>query len=215
MTNRVAVFIDYQNVYGGARRAFFDQHDHYRHGQVSPIRLGLVLTAKGLTVDPTRSLEHVFVFRGEPSAEHQRSAQAAFQRQLHYWNGHAARLTPVTRPVKYYEIARRGGAVEYEGREKGIDVLIALHMVMGAMRDEFDTAVLFSADTDLVPALEATAALGKRCEVASWRAPQRFMSRLRFDDRNGPWCHWLTHEDYERVHDPTDYKAPVSHPPAP
>ncbi|MGH9185657.1 MAG: NYN domain-containing protein, partial [Acidimicrobiales bacterium] len=60
----------------------------------------------------------------------------------------------------------------YEAREKGIDVLIALHMVMGAVRDDYDVAVLASGDSDLVPAVEMVLDLGKRCEVAAGRAMQ-------------------------------------------
>jgi hypothetical protein len=46
-----------------------------------------------------------------------------------------------------------------EPKEKGIDVLLAIDFVMMAMRREYDIGVLCSADTDLVPTLEAVVTL--------------------------------------------------------
>lgn len=80
----------------------------------------------------------------------------------------------------------------------------AIDMVMGAVRDEYDVAVLVSADTDLVPAIEAVLNLGKRAEVASWRPDEGWGSRLSLPGRN-LWCHWLDHADFDHVHDETDY----------
>ena len=55
-------------------------------------------------------------------------------------------------------------------QEKGIDVALAVDFVMMAARREFDVGVLFSSDTDLVPALEAVVALrpGRR-RHAKWQ----------------------------------------------
>lgn len=39
-------------------------------------------------------------------------------------------------------------------REKGIDVKIAVDMMVGAIDDQYDTAILVSSDTDLVPAID-------------------------------------------------------------
>lgn len=166
---RVAVFVDYQNTYMGARTAFQWEHEHFTVGQVFPRRLGILLADRGRSVDPTRQLQSMRVFRGEPSPVHSRVGQAACQRQVRFWEAQAG-VEPITRPLKYYPVSTdRWGNTIWEGKEKGIDVLMALSMVMGAMRDEFDVAVLVSADTDLLPAVEATLALGKLCEVAACR----------------------------------------------
>lgn len=210
---RVAVFIDYQNVYAGARDAFGWRQDHFTLGQVLPRRLGLLLTDRGREVDPDRQLEKVMVFRGEPSAVRSRVGQAACQRQVRFWAAQA-RVEPVTRPIKYYKIgADRLGDELWEGREKGIDVLLALHMVMGAMRDEYDVAVLVSGDTDLVPALEMVCTLGKRCEVAAWQPDLGYRSRLSTPARS-LWCHWLNEKAYMLVEDNTDYTRPQPGEPA-
>jgi uncharacterized LabA/DUF88 family protein len=204
---RVAVFIDYQNAYRGARRVFGWEANHYVDGQILPRRLALRLTDLGRKVDSTRQLEYVKVFRGEPSARHSAGGQAACQRQVEYWNAQGS-VEGITRPLKYY---RRGmdryGEPVYEAREKGIDVLVALHLVMGAMRDEYDTAVLVSSDTDLVPAVETVLELGKRCETAAWQKAKVRQTRLSVPGRQ-VWCHWLDEREYDRVCDPTDYTRP-------
>jgi uncharacterized LabA/DUF88 family protein len=203
---RVAVFIDYQNVYCGVRDAFGWRHGHYTLGQVFPRRLGLLLTQRGRSVDSARQLEKVMVFRGEPSAGYSRVGQAACQRQVRFWSAQGL-VEPVTRPLKYYPVGSdASGQTRWEGREKGVDVLLALAMVMGAMRDEYDVAVLVSADTDLGPALETVCALGKRCEVAAWKPTVGYGSRL--GASSNVWCHWLTESDYRLVEDDTDYTRP-------
>lgn len=205
---RVAVFIDYQNAYQGGRETFGPAGgSHFVDGQLYPRRLGLMVTDLGRKIDPARQLAYVRVFRGQPSARHSPRGQAACQRQVEYWNAQAA-VEAITRPLKYY---RRGvdsrGEPVFEAREKGIDVLIALHLVMGAMRDEYDVAVLMSSDSDLAPAVETVLDLGKRCEVASWQDRNGQRSRLSVPGRR-VWCHWLDRRAYDFVADPTDYTQP-------
>lgn len=53
-------------------------------------------------------------------------------------------------------------------REKGTDVSIALEMALGAVRDEFDTGILISSDTDLVPALREVRMAGKKAEYVGF-----------------------------------------------
>jgi hypothetical protein len=118
-----------------------------------------------------------------------------------------------TRPLKYYPYTDPSGSQRWVAREKGIDVLIALGMVTGAMRDEFDVAVLFSADSDLLPAVQIVIDLGKRCEVAGWNSPDRARSRLSLANHN-VWCHWLSESDYVMLEDPTDYAIPQAAPPS-
>lgn len=201
---RVAVFIDYQNVYKGARSAFgYEDSTDFTHGQVFPRRLGIVVTDRGRAIDPERVLEKVVVFRGEPSGLHSPRGLAACQRQTRFWNAQNL-VTAVTRPLKYYPNAwdSRGNVTDWIAREKGIDVLIALAMVVGAIRDEFDVAVVCSADSDLAPAVEQVREFGKRCEVFGWRS-KTWRSRLSVTPN--VWCHWLDRTDYGRLYDGTDY----------
>jgi hypothetical protein len=97
-------------------------------------------------------------------------------------------------------------------REKGIDVMLAVDMVMGAIRDEYDVAILMSADTDLIPAAEAVTEAGKWVEFAAWRPDVGYASHLRIDGRR-TWCHDLRRSDFERVGDSTDHTRPLDEAP--
>ncbi len=49
------------------------------------------------------------------------------------------------------------GRVMYDGgkiREKGTDVKMAVDLIIGAIEDKYDTAMLVSSDTDLIPAVQ-------------------------------------------------------------
>ncbi len=200
--SRVAVFIDYQNVYMRAREAFSSPAANFTEGQVHPRRLGLLLRDRGRTHGSNRELEVVRVFRGSPSPKHSPVGQAACQRQVNAWEAQD-RVEAVTRPLRYYPKGETDGQRQYVAREKGIDVQIALSIALGAERDAYDVAVLFSADTDLLPALEEARAAGKHVEVAAWKPDRGFASRLSLPKM---WCHYLTRRDYDSVADPTDYR---------
>jgi len=52
-------------------------------------------------------------------------------------------------------IIKKGRIMSADGeyKEKGTDVKIAVDLVVGAVDDQYDTAILVSSDTDLVPAI--------------------------------------------------------------
>jgi len=60
------------------------------------------------------------------------------------------------RVVNYRKILSSGiKKVEYRrSREKGIDVKLAVDLMVGAIDDKYDTAIVISSDTDLVPAID-------------------------------------------------------------
>ncbi|OHV35623.1 NYN domain-containing protein [Pseudofrankia sp. EUN1h] len=111
-------------------------------------------------------------------------------------------MTVIRRQLRY----PKGWPVD-PAQEKGIDVALAVDFVRLACTDDYDVGILFSRDSDLIPALEAVRDLeaGKtHVEVATWKGS----SRLRFPDSQLPWCHYLSAEDYEACRDDTDYTAP-------
>lgn len=198
-SKRVVLFIDYQNVYRGARRAFcVDEWEPHVEGQVHPLRLGLMV--KGLR-RTDRALKEVRIYRGMPSPKFDRHSYDAAQRQIDLWNNQACvRVFP--RPLNYRDPSAP--------REKGVDVLLAVDFVMMAQRREYDVGVIFSGDTDLLPALEAVANMedGPDVEVAAWSHDDGYANRLKFPGdapAKGPWCNFLSRSDYEHVRDPTDY----------
>ena len=195
---RLKVFIDYQNAFHGARSAFGLHHQRHTAGQINPLRLAQHVVDAGLVVDRHRELVEVRVYRGEPSSKFSPIGQAACQRQVAYWDT-LPLVTPIVRPLKYYP----DGTV----REKGIDVLIALDIAEGAYDDRYDVAILMSADSDLIPALERAITHDKRIEVAAWTGPT-VRIRLRVPGRS-VWCHALDARSYADVHDPADYARPM------
>lgn len=54
--------------------------------------------------------------------------------------------------------------VDNRHHEKGVDVKLALEMVLNAVDHKCDTAILVSSDTDLLPAVKQTQSRGKQVE---------------------------------------------------
>lgn len=214
VTPRLRVFIDYQNAYMRARECFggaATERD-FTFGQIFPRRLGVRLRQMAEDGGKVRALDQVRVYRGEPDAQRNPTGQAACQRQVRFWQAQQS-VEVFTRLLNYRPTRwENGKPVEWEVREKGIDVMLAVDMVMGAARDEYDVAILMSADTDLIPAAEAVIDAGKWIEFAAWRPDVGYASHLRIDGRK-TWCHHLRRADFNIVADPTDYTKPVPGPP--
>src|SRR6266536_2805539 len=142
MPARITVFLDYQNVYRRARDAFCLPLDPATCGQVSPIALARLITSRG-TGD--RVLHGVRVYRGQPDSLRDPKGYAANFRQCDAWR--IEPLTTVTTRTLRYPL---NWPVEH-AQEKGIDVALAIDLVVMAMTGEFDIGVLMSTDTDLKP----------------------------------------------------------------
>jgi uncharacterized LabA/DUF88 family protein len=202
MPDRVVVFIDYQNVYRGARDAFFEHNiDPHWRGQINPERLGEALVARR---NRQSELQEVRVYRGLPGASQDPRGYAASRAQLATWDA-MPHVTAVTRPLRYPYGWPTNHAVGSKPGEKGIDVAIAIDIAAMAARGELDAAILFSADTDLKPALEfvAGADIAARAEVAAWKG-EGYARRLSLGG-GLPFCHMFRRPDFEAVCDDTDY----------
>lgn len=88
------------------------------------------------------------------------------------------------------------------GIEKGIDVLLALDLAFGAADGDFDVVVLFSGDSDLLPALERADSSGVACEVGAWAGGRRQQPKRSYIK----FMHLLQQPDYEQVRDPLSYR---------
>lgn len=195
MPKRVGVFIDYQNVYRRARSAFALPGDPHWVGQIDPLKVGSLLAAR--TLDSV--LEFVRIYRGLPDGARDPRGNAACSRQVSVW----AKLQSVevfTRPLRYtpnYPIEKP--------TEKGIDVQLAIDFVVAALDKRFDIGVIFSADTDLKPAIETVIArTALDVAVATWQPPVGYASRISIPTRK-IWCHYLRDVDFAVVRDPTNY----------
>lgn len=192
------VFIDYQNVYKGAREAFGKTNAPGVYGQIDPQRLGQEVVNRY----EDRALEQVRVYRGRPSQLRDPYGYAASQRQLAAWQ-RMPDVKPVIRDLRYPP-----GWPDCADRpqEKGIDVALAVDFVRLAIQGRYDIGVIFSADTDLKPAMESVLSLDNppKVEVAAWGSTGGHASRLRLPDRS-VWCQYFGISDYESIRDTVNY----------
>ena len=201
---RVVVFIDYQNTYHCARDLFAAEDDPPMFGHVYPHHLGELLVHLGSSVDLQRVLSGVEVYRGKPGPKSPEKLRRAFDRQVAKWN-RTPGVGVSTRPLRYRPIAWSfGKPIAWRGEEKGVDVMMALSIAIGAIKDWYDVAVVVSADTDLVPAMEEVVAVGKRVETATWWSPGSQRRPLRIEGLR-TWNHQLDRSLFELVRDDTDY----------
>lgn len=163
--DRVVVFMDYQNVHGWARRQFLPFGADPSEGHVFPLKIG------GLLAERRRresELMEVRVYRGRPNPERQPGAAAANDRQTAMWE-RSDQVTVIRRNLQYpsdYPAARAS--------EKGIDVAIAVDMIRPGMSGYMDTAILFSSDNDIMPAVEVLRTMPQcHVEVVSWSGAHR------------------------------------------
>ena len=202
MTERVILFIDYQNAYRGARESFFPLHASHWQGQLHPLRLGQLLVDRS---PYSRHITEVRVYRGLPDSTKDPRGYAASSRQRNAWT--KSGVTVITRTLRYPRNWSYSRPAE-KPQEKGIDVALAIDYVVMALRSEYDAGILMSTDTDLKPALEVVANLPNvRAEVCAWSAPNAHSRRLSISGAR-LWCHWLDQGDYAAVADPTDYNRP-------
>jgi uncharacterized LabA/DUF88 family protein len=206
VADRVVLFLDYQNVYKGAREAFHPWGAPFWEGQVDPERLGDLIIQKAPQFN--RELTQIRIYRGQPDPEREKRAFAANDRQCSYWRDQQAcpRTHVTTRTLQYPSEWPREKA-----REKGTDVALAIDFVAMAVRGQYEVGILMSADTDLKPALEFVHSLPgtpfPRCEVAAWSSETGYSRRLSISGAR-IWCHWLDRSDYRAVADQTDYTQP-------
>lgn len=63
-------------------------------------------------------------------------------------------------------------------REKGTDIKIAVDLIVGAIEDKYDTAILVSSDTDLIPAIQYIKYRNKKLEYVGFsHAPSLGMQK--------------------------------------
>ena len=200
---RVAVFIDWQNVYKTAREAFGLEALPNERGNFSPFQLARILTAgngRGASAKPVR----VEIHRGLPSSTRDPTGFGANRRQATAWVREGGdvvvpRLRPLRYPPSY--------ATVQTPVEKGIDVQLALAVAETILTNTADVAILFTHDTDLLPAVEMVARLKgpRRIETASW-ASHLFWQRLK--PVPGVHHHAISGTVFEIVETPVNYAYP-------
>ena len=144
MTDRVVLFLDYQNVYMSARSLFHPMGAPHWNGQIDPLALGRLLVDRSPF---DRELAGVRVYRGLPESTKDPKGYGASQRQISSW-AQAPEIEVITRTLRYPQ-----NWPTEKPKEKGIDVALAIDFALMDVRGDYDVGVLMSTDTDLKPAL--------------------------------------------------------------
>jgi len=197
-TVRVAVFIDWQNVYMAARRAFGLERMPVGRGNFSPYRLSQLLAAANGRGHAGR-LVRVEVHRGLPSHQHDLRGYNAARRQAKAWKAENPRVVmPKLRPLRYRNYP------DQPPTEKGVDIALAVGAIEAKLRDHCDVVIVFSHDMDLLPLPEAIARLAgsDHVETASWSS-HSFRQRIRPRPRVAH--HAITQRIFEAVEMPVNY----------
>jgi uncharacterized LabA/DUF88 family protein len=195
VTERIAVLIDYQNAHLVGHGLFSSGQERYRCVP-DPVRVADLIASRRLRASVAAAIR---VYRGRPDPNHQPRVTAANDAQKARWE-RDRRVQVIRRQLNYR------GWPDLPPQEKGIDVAIAVDLMHLALRGQYDALVLFSSDTDLLPALEAIVQLRlTHVEVACWAG----FKPLRVPGSNPPkpWCHSLSKADWQGVVD--DWKGRV------
>ena len=200
MTERVWLYVDYQNVHLSVREAFAPPGTPHHTTLIHPGKYGDALMARRDAAGrPKGDLEQIHVYRGQPSSTHEVAAAGRNKAQSAEW-ARDSRVTMYNRPLRYPR-----DWPTFPAREKGVDVKLAIDFVRAAIDGEVDRLILASRDTDLVPALEAASDLGRvEVEVVTWSG----CSRVRFGgsySSRSLWCTYLDGTDYLASKDPRQY----------
>ncbi|MCD4756398.1 NYN domain-containing protein [bacterium] len=154
---KLFVFIDYSNTYNRIK----DIHKKSKcfNNPNWPTFFDPRILSKGLLQD--RTLEQIMFYCTKPPTCRLRGntkEQDSYHEQMRYimkLEG-CSGLT-----VKYGNLKGIPG----DWREKGLDTQLSVDMIMHAVNEQYDTAILVSNDTDYVPAVQAVRSLGKKVEL--------------------------------------------------
>lgn len=198
----MAVYIDWQNVYNTARRAFSLTDAPSEEGQISPYRVAQILAA-GNGRGAAGKLVRVEIHRGLPNSSKDPTGYGANRRQSAAWMKENEEVViPRLRPLRYPQ-----NYPDELPEEKGIDVQLALAAVEHVTSNPpfCDVAVIFSHDTDLVPAIQTISRLtsSDRVETASW-VSDIYSGRIRAQGAR-VFHHELSRDVFEEVRDPVNY----------
>lgn len=139
---RVVAFFDGQNLFHSAKVAF-----GYTYPNFDPVKLANYVTQK----EGGQLIETRF-YTGIPDPVINPRWNTFWNNKLSKW-GRIPSMTTVTRPLRYQAetITLNDGTTREVsfGREKGIDVRIAIDILKMARNNQYDIAVIFSQDQDL------------------------------------------------------------------
>jgi uncharacterized LabA/DUF88 family protein len=191
---KTTVFIDYQNAHQSGHHRYCSAHEPIYECLLDPAKLAERVVAKRA---PGGEITDIRVYRGKPEPRKEPKLASANDKHFNAWMTDY-RVTMKRRMLMYPDGWGEPGCFE-RPREKGIDVSIAIDMVRLAFEQKYEVGILFSRDTDLLPAIEMVRDLKlAHVEVAGWDGA----SRLRLP---GLWYHELDEADFRAVRNTRHY----------
>ena len=176
---RVAVFIDGSNLYFKFKSLEIKSLSRFNYrGLINWLARGREVVSIGYYIGVVRAKS------GDKKGQKLRRAQRDL---FNFLNSKLQKIT-----------IHRGYLMKNDGvyHEKGVDVKIAVDLLVGAYEDLYDDAVVVSSDTDLIPAMEKVKQLGKTIEYIGFGhepslAMQTFatISRLLIKDELEPFVY--------------------------
>jgi uncharacterized LabA/DUF88 family protein len=203
---RVFVFVDAQNVYRDARRAFFSEGDPSSFGQIHVGKYGLHLTklVEGHVQQPC-ALAQVRIYSGQPDPIREPVAASSTERQVTAWEVQGAIVS--RRPLRY-----PSDWPATKAQQKGVDVQMSLDLAQFYQRDLYDIGIVATTDTDMRPAVESVLDIaGPDCKyppvfTCAWNSP--VLNRRLWLMGRPLFCFYLRRADYDAVADLTRYGPP-------
>ena len=132
---KLILFIDAQNVYHRARETFALGTDSHIDGQIDPWAVAELIAARGGPRQEPVEVMGVRIYTGYHTPERDSRAYASYRKQRASWEQSGCHV--VARAVRY------SGPDDRHGREKGIDVALAVDYVRLAIQHEFEIGVIF------------------------------------------------------------------------
>ncbi len=144
---RVAVFIDGSNLYHKLKDLNLKNSTYFQYGKLAQflVRNDILVTKR----------YYIGVVRAKGGDEKAKQLQ---RNQMKLFNHLGSKQEGF--------VVERGYLMKSDGvfHEKGVDVKIAVDLLVGAYEDTYDRVVLISSDTDLIPVIEKVKSLGKKVE---------------------------------------------------
>lgn len=161
--DRVKIYIDSSNLYLGARDACGNGKIKISHFCRYLADGRPLIQVKYFCVDPPEPNRSRFNVMTREGLNKYRQAAISYTKQLTW-------LTQLTQWKKIEIIKGRLQRTKSGHlREKGVDVALALHLVIDSAHNDFDTAIVVSGDADLVIPIKTAINWGKKVEAAAFQ----------------------------------------------
>ena len=147
INKRIAVFIDGSNFYYKLKSVGISNSIYFKYGDFANwLADGRIIVDKKYYVGVVRAKEN------------DEKGQKMRKNQKRLFNNLSSKNCGF--------VVERGYLMKNDGvfHEKGVDVKMAVDILVGAYEDLYDVAILVSSDTDLIPAIEKVKILGKEVE---------------------------------------------------